>query len=258
MEKEIRRRMEAGEPLPPGFTALPEGEVPPPGMVPAGVTARPNGQPAAPPDDLTQFNPVRKDDPNTLTLLRNSSKCPIPDEGARLQKNIQAVLGIPNKDVDNDEIELILCRGIATSLRINTHCEAQKSERVAADLTQDEALADMTTRMQALTDEADQLNQKLQKTVDEARTIIKERWNLAVKKFGLNPAKYIYCFNEEDTQILELRVDCSSCKGPAKVRKSRQEGEELLQRVANAQKQTALKSVGLDNSEPEEEKKTDE
>jgi hypothetical protein len=249
--------MESGEELPPGFVALPEGEIPPPGMVPAGVTARPNGAPVTPPDDLTQFNPVRKDDPNTLTLLRNSSKCPIPDESARLQKNIQAVLGIPNKDVDNEEIELILCRGLATSLRVNTHCEAQKSERVAADFTQDEALADMTTQIRTLTDTADRLNKELQKVVTEARTILSNRWHLAVKKFGLNPAKYVYCFNEKDTQILELRVDCSSCKGPAKVRKSRQEGEELLQRVANAQKQTALKSVGLDNSEPEEEK-TDE
>ena len=242
METELRRRLAAGEPLPPGFHAVPEGQAPPPGVAPTGVHAQGNGQPIQPPQDLTQFNPVVKGQ-DAFTLMRNKAECPIPNEAARLQKNIQATLAIKG---NHEEVEEVLSDGLATSLRVNSYCETQLRERVAVDFTKTPELAQMTDRILILTDTAETLQNQLKEVVTEARTLIERRWDTAVKSHGLDPSKNFYCMDEKDTQIIDIRVDCATCKGKARVRKSRQKGEELLRHVAEEQRKTALKSVELD------------
>lgn len=256
MQAELQRRMQAGEPLPPGFVALPEGQAPPSGMVPAGVSAQHDGQPITSDTDLTKLNPMLKGQ-DAFTVMRNKGGCPLPEESSRLQKSIQASLAIKGH---HEEVEKVLAAGLATALRVNSYCDSQLKERVAVDFKDVPELAEMSQQILNLTDEAEGLQEQIKKlqvelgvVVRKAQPLIEKRWDTAVKSHGLDPAKNVYCMSEDDNQIIDMRFDCATCKGKARIRKARQEGEKLLQNIAQEQRKTALKSVELD----EHEEKTD-
>ncbi len=236
MRKELERRMAAGEPLPQGFRAVPEGQVPPQGMMPTGVTAQADGKPIQPPDDLTPYNPIVADN-DGLTLMRNAHKCPLPNEATTLQQTLQMLTQLEGKLTDRT-IE-ITAQGLAAYMHVGNFCGDQMKDRVVVEFAKDTALAAHHQEIQDCTTEMQALQKQMQAIHTRAKKAIEERWAGAVKNYGLNPAKNFYALNERDGTVIQLSLDCAACKGKARLRKSRQGAQEHMKQVQTEKRKQA-------------------
>jgi len=238
MQQEIQRRLAAGEPLPPGVHAVPEGQVPPPHTYPTGVAVQPDGRPIQPPEDLTELNPMTIN-ADTITLLRNASECPLPSENTIIQQNLQIMSRMGK--VDDSRIEQTMAQGLATYLRANIYCENQMKKRTVVRFEDDEELAELHAEIQEGTKKLEKMRKEFNEIVTKVQAAGKERWERSVRKYGLDPAKNIYILSSDDADISQAHLDCAACKGKVRIRKARQATTELIQEVQRELKDEAAK-----------------
>jgi hypothetical protein len=223
--------------------------------VPAGITTAADGKEIKPPEDLTPFNPMIPDK-DGITLMRNTAKCPLPNETNVLQQHIQLLTNIQKMD---DEVVPIIAKGLAVYMMVNTFCHANLKERIAVEFASDAKLTALHQEIKDRSAEMDELNRKAAACSKAAEKAINERWNHAVKEYGLNPAKNFYALNEDTGQIMHLQLDCPSCKGKASMRKARQAAGEYIQKTQAKMRPKgprAVKTPAEEEKPPAKEKET--
>lgn len=238
-QRALQQHLAQGGQLPPGYTALPEGQIPPPGHVPTGVTTNAKGGPVKPPEDLTTYNPIQADDTG-ISLMRDCAECPLPNETTLLQQHMQLLAQIKSLD---EEAADIIANGLASYMLVNNFCGDNLKDRVAIEFEKDDELAALHAEVQARTREAVELQQKMHECHAAARAAIEKRWEIAVTKFGLNPAKNFYAIHEQDGTVKQLHLDCAPCRGKAKIRKARQAAGDYLAKVQAERRKQAQESA---------------
>jgi len=237
--QQIQKNLAEGRDLPPGVVAVPGGQAPPPGAVPTGITAPMMPGAAHPPItpqaqramSRAQENPLPEGDAG-LQVLRGLSDCPIPAESGKLQGMMKTLLA--SEDIDNEAVEKTLVKGIVTSLRANRYCRQQKRTRTVCIFEQDPKLQKLHELIQQKTKEMDELNKQMQECLEAGQKALQDRWNYAVKTYGLAPEKFSYFINEDDGTIELVELKCAECKGATSIRKARQETTELVMRMEPA------------------------
>lgn len=224
--RQIQEAMAAGRPLPPGVTAVPHGQQPPPGAVP--IPMGPNGA-AAPQPSRLQANPI-PDGPEGLKIVRNFASCAIAEEAPKLHKLLNAMAGVIGdpETSDGQTIDAIISKGLTAAVRANNYCAQNKQARTVVNFQDDEELNNIHTEIQKEQETMDRLNLELQECVDRGNKLLQERWDKSVSKYGLNPEKYFYHIDEEARRIELVDLDCTVCKGATIIRKARQEATEIM------------------------------
>lgn len=221
LEAEIRRRIAAGQPLPPGIKAVPAG----------------GGMPLQHPAMQARetVNPI-PGGAQGLQVLRQMSECNIPKESQTISDMLKTLATETNHD-DQEEIEKVIASGLATAVRANYYCNENLKTRVAVQFAADDKLKALNEELNVLDVEREQLQTRLQEIVGKAQGLLKERWTHSVKTYGLAPDKFFYWISEKDGTIEEVELKCHECKGATKIRKARQEIEELIARLRSGVKE---------------------
>jgi hypothetical protein len=225
---EIRKRMAAGQGLPPGVVAVPEGMTPPPGAVHTGLSMPMGGAPQQPiAVSRATHNPLPAGEEG-LKILRALSECPIPEESKKLNELLQLCI---KAETDSDTIEQTLTKGLVVALRANKYCKNQTKTRTVCIFDEDEKLKELHTTLHATEKKLETLQNEMRECINTVSKTIDERWKVAVKNYGLNPDKWSYRIDEEKGLIEQVDLQCLECKGISQIRKSRQETAEMLMKL---------------------------
>ena len=212
LKKEIERRLQAGLPLPPGVIAVPEGQRPPPGAVPSGVIAPGVGMRGMPQhpgmNSKAACNPI-PDGLDGIKTMRNMGECNIPAESQKLNAQLQVLL---NTDGDHEIAETAMGKGLFAGLKMNKHCRENLKARIVVKFEGDEKLADITNQLKEAEEQALATQRKLQEIAEGAQKLLSQRWEYAVKTYGLNPDKNFYVIDEDEGIIKEVELECHKCK----------------------------------------------
>lgn len=227
MLEQIRRQMASGGPLPPGVIAVPQGQTPPPGAVPTGISAplSPTQMQVQRPKSRETQNPIPDGDAG-LQILRGLSDCPIPVESQKLNELMKKL--ITSKTIEDDVAEQALSKGLTVALRANKYCEKQLRTRTVCIFKEDDVLAKDHQELEDTTKELDELQKKIQACVEKGQKVLNHRWEYACKTYGLAPEKFSYRVDEEKGIIELVELRCTECTGATTIRKTRQETAELL------------------------------
>ena len=213
LEAELRRRIASGQPLPPGIRAVPAG----------GPLPQHPAQQAK-----ESMNPI----PNGaqgLQVLRQTSECNIPKESQTISDYLKKLA--TETGGDQEEIENVIAAGLATAVRANYYCKENLRQRTAVQFSADPDLEKLHLELQQLDKEREHLQTRLQEITIQAQNILTTRWALSVKKYGLAPEKFYYWIDEQAGIIEEVELKCHECKGATKIRKARQQVEELVSKI---------------------------
>lgn len=227
LEKQIRQALATGGKLPPGVVVT-HGDQP----APEGATPL-NPQPHLPPK--SQNNPLPEGDEG-LKILRLYSGCPIPDEATKLNRIMQAMLHSSGSE-EESFLEEPLAKGLLASIRASKYCGKSKKIRTACTFDGDPQLLELHNAVKKELALAESLDKQLAECIDRAKSLHAERWEKAVKAFGLNPDKYLYQIDEDTGKIEQVDLDCTSCKGAVTIRKTRQELAEALLKLEQPKKE---------------------
>lgn len=239
VEAEIRRRMAAGLPLPPGVVAVPPGGKVPPGAVPAGVSMGP-GRTSSPQETAANRlanNPIPSGDEGRK-ILRAFSDCPIPEESKRLNELMQMCIGHQGPA---DKIEEIMAKGLVVALRANKYCRDLEKTRTVCIFSEDEELSKINEDIKATETKLENIQKELKEEAMKLSSLLDNRWKKSVSKYGLNPEKWSYRIDEEKGLIEQVDLNCPDCKGSTTIRKVRQETTELLMELDSKQEKEAKK-----------------
>jgi len=236
--RQIQENLKQGKPLPPGVISVPAGQAPPPGVIPTGITAQamPGAmhEPGVGHDQRAQArlqqNPL-PEGPEGMQILRSLSDCPIPAEAQKLQAQMKVL--ISSESTDDELIERTLMKGLVTSLRADRYCQKQLRTRTVCIFDQDEKLQKLHEDVNRETELLEELQQQIRQCTERGKQALLDRWNYAVKTYGLAPERFAYRINEEDGTIELLELKCESCKGATNIRKARQETAELVLTTGN-------------------------
>jgi hypothetical protein len=226
--------MAAGEPLPPGVVAVPEGMAPPPGAVNTGVSMPAGRMPSQ--QNVTasraSHNPLPVGEEG-LKILRALSECAIPEESRKLNELLQMCI---KSESDSDEIEQTLTRGLVVALRANKYCRDQTKTRTVCIFEEDAKLKELHASIKTTEARLNELQKEMKDCIDVVTKAVNERWAIAVKNYGLSPEKWSYRIDEEKGLVEQVDLQCLECKGVTRIRKSRQETTEMLMRVDSNKK----------------------
>jgi mRNA-degrading endonuclease YafQ of YafQ-DinJ toxin-antitoxin module len=123
----------------------------------------------------------------------------------------------------SDETLNTLAQGIAIIMQADRFCDQQVKNRVVLKFADDTELNELTRAIMTLGEETKKMDEQLQTKLHELRGMLKARWDLSVKKFGLNPVERIYTVDEGREEINLVELECVGCKGATKIRKVRQD-----------------------------------
>jgi len=212
--------------IPPG--AHP-GMMPPPGQMP---------MPSGVPDNRiniirAQMNPIPQGDEG-LKLLRALSGCPLASYAEDLNKLVGEILS--TKVEDEEELLNKVGVAIASVLRGDHACADNVEIRTAGIISEDDDLAAVSTKLKAAEKKVEKLQEELDTAIQEMQSLTKERWNTAVKKYGLNPEERLYQLDEDADKINMVSVDCDNCSTMKKVDNCKKDIAALLLRQPSIQK----------------------
>lgn len=221
LAQQIQAALAEGRPLPPGVIAVPDGQRPPPGAIPAGITAQmPPGMPQQMAPSKVQHNPI-PDGEEGLKILRGFANCQVPSEASKLNRMLQML--IQTTEPENESLDVLLAKGLAAAMKANRSCALNKKSRTVCIFAEDEKLTALHAKIQEEQTILERLNNELEECVNRANTLLVERWNKAVDAYGLNPEKYLYHIDEERGIIEQVDLECDKCKGLAAVKDVRTE-----------------------------------
>lgn len=229
LAKEIQAALAQGRPLPPGVVAVRDGQTPPPGAIPTGMSAQmpPGMQPQMPPSKA-QHNPIPDGDEG-LKVLRNFANCPIPEEAAKLNRMLQMIL--QSQAAEDDSTDDLLARGLTAAMKANRYCSQNKSARTVCIFSEDEKLQELHAKIKEESDNLDRLNKEMEECVKRGNELLQTRWTRAVDIYGLSPEKYLYHIDEEKGVIEQMDLNCDACKGVNIMRHTRKEVTEKLMKA---------------------------
>ena len=227
MLEQIKRQIASGGPLPPGVITVPQGQTPPHGAVPTGISAPLNSAQlqAQRPKSRAAQNPIPDGDAG-LQVLRGLSECPIPVESQKLNELMKKLIAL--KNTDDDAVERALSKGLTVALRVNKHCDKQFHTRTVCIFKEDDVLAKDHQEIEEATKELEELQKTIQACVERGQKALDHRWQYACKTYGLDPEKFSYRIDEEKGIIELVELRCAECAGATMIRKTRQETAELL------------------------------
>jgi len=180
-----------------------------------------------------QNNPVPSGDEG-LAVLRGLSECPIPAESQKLNNLLSVLI---KEKVEDDKIEQVMAKGLIAALRANVYCNNHLKARTACIFAEDDKLKKMHEDFLELEKATLELNAKLEENKRKVVQVLQERWNYAVKTYGLDVEKFSYRIDEEKGIIEQVDMQCLECKGSTRIRKARQETAELVMRLDQKKKE---------------------
>jgi len=197
---------------------------------------------------LERINPISKSEEG-LKTLRTTKDCPIPKEAAHLNFLVQK---IAQQDTETNQM-LLLAEGISVVLQADHFCHKQMKSRIAVTFDRDDVLSKHHADVKTLMEKAQQLQTDLNETAQKLNDTLRQRWEYAVKSFGLNPVKNLYYIDEEKGEIQDVTLDCLSCKGATRIRKTRQKLVDAAEKPKGGADDTTRKSSDADgkDSNPE-------
>ena len=227
VQAELRRRLEAGEPLPPGVVPM-QGRQGPgnmPGM-PPGMGGMPGAQ--SPEDVKTQLNPIPHGEQG-IAVVREQTGCPLGPEAQKLNDFIKQLLNYKTDDeAVHDAIDETISKGLGVGIRGHRHCDKQIKTRTMCYFSKDDKLGVFAEQISKIEEDMSELESKIKDIVERGNALIKERFEYIVKTYGLSLEKYFYWIDEDKGLVESVLLDCDRCKGITKMRKARQEAEALV------------------------------
>ncbi len=179
------------------------------------------------PTGLTKHNPVSSVT-HAYKTLRDSLDCNVPKESQEINKLIDKVI-VKVDDPNDEEVER-LSRGIGVVFLADKFCYKAKKQRTVVKFDDDESLKEFTEAIVVESQKIRDLQNDLVAANELLHDLVKDRWDTAVKKYGLNLEQRLYWIDEENGTIELIDLDCNSCKGSVKIRKVRQELTERLKK----------------------------
>jgi hypothetical protein len=233
MQQAIREALATGKPLPPGVVAVQPGQTPPPGAIPIPMGNPMGGArgPGQPPVTREKTNPIPEGDEG-IELVRRYADCPIPMEANKINHMLQSIIKTP--PTDDTHVEETIARGLAAAMRATRYCTQNVKTRIAGSFVDDPQLKELHDKIQEEQKTMDSLNTQMNECVLRGNALLTERWNKAVRAFGLSPEKYSYRVNEGAGTIEQVDLNCAECKGSTIIRKARQDVAESLVRTDSA------------------------
>lgn len=161
-------------------------------------------------------NPIPEGD-DGLRVLREFSECDIPAESKNLNSRVQTLLNIKG---DHQVAELALGQGIFAGLRMAQHCADNLHVRTAVNFMSDEKLKSLTEQIKEAEVKGIALQTEMRELMESTQKILTERWNYAVKEFGLNTETKFYRIDEDKNLIEEVELRCDACTAGDAIRES--------------------------------------
>lgn len=220
--KQVEQAIANGTPLPPGVQVVPTGSPMPPGAVELpnigiGKPLKKEPMPPLAPND------------NLVKDLRARTMCPITKESQTLDAVLKQLLNLPPGSVETAEKRMnILSAGISAALLVPAYCAHQLKTRPICKLEDNADVKEINDTLATLEKRGTELDTELQQIISEAQKLMAKRWDLLVKSYGLSPVTYSYLLDDTDKQLSEVSLDCTSCQGLTRIRKSRQAIQENL------------------------------
>lgn len=218
-------------PMPPGMGGLPPGLNPemlkqlagrmPPGMMPAmgGMPGMPGAAPQTPSKE--RYNPL-PEGKGAMQVLKAHSGCQMPREAAQLNAMLQKSQEMPVAPGREDELYAAMSEAITLVFRSEHECEKNVSTRTAGLFNEEPELKDLSDKVDTLFKECEELEKTLKAKADEYNRLSQERWEKAVKLFGLNIQERFYRIDGEKRNIQQIDLRCDNCQSLKMLRNARQ------------------------------------
>jgi len=236
--------------LPPGVTPemmqkmmarMPQGGMP-------GMQGQLPQQPQAPGKE--RFNPLPDDTKGTIKIMKAHSGCQMPREAATLNALMTKAQEVSTASSKETELDAALAEAITQVFRSDRECEKQLATRTAGLFDEDPELHLLSDKIDALYKELHDLEDTLKTKADEFNALSQQRWEKAVKAFGLNIQDRFYKIDTVGRKILQLDMKCDNCQGIKLLKEARQK---LAHVLISIQTESEGKAV-----EPLKEEKTDD
>ena len=192
----------------------------PPGMRPMGMMPPPQRENKAAPPNKAKHNPLPPG-PHGLRIMQGFAKCQVLEDSDLLNRLIEQLLDLED-DEEFTEITEEAGKAIAVILKSDRSCDKHVKARLAVRFEDDDELLAAHTGLKDAERDVERLQQETAEAIHRMKSLENQRWDLAIKKFGLNPETYFYEIDEEEGTITQKDLDCNSCKGRTIVRKTRQ------------------------------------
>lgn len=218
-------------PMPPGMGGLPPGLSPemmkqmagrlPPGMMQAmgGMPGAPGGVPQTPSKE--RYNPL-PDGKGAMQVLKAHSGCQMPREAAQLNTMLQKTQEVQVPAGREDELYEAMSGAITLVFRSEHECERNVATRTAGLFNEEPELKDLSDKVDALFKECEELEKTLKAKADEFNRLSQERWEKAVKLFGLNTQERFYRIDPEKRYVQQVDLRCENCQSLKMIRNARQ------------------------------------
>jgi hypothetical protein len=155
-------------------------------------------------------NPL-PDNGDRYLVLRNTACCPAPEvmkESSALFQNLADRDLTPHESLSYVDL---IGQQATQAATLDRTCKTRTQKRVVCTFSKDEHLNDVHSKIAGIDKEVEKLVEKINLLRTEAETLLEDRWNYAVKQYGLDPEKNCYYINEADGTIELYSLDCSQC-----------------------------------------------
>lgn len=236
----------------PGMPGLPPGVTPE--MMQKMMTRMPqSGMPGQSPQAQTpgkeRFNPLPDDTKGTVKILKAHSGCQMPREAATLNALMTKAQEVSTASTKETELDAALAEAITQVFRSDRECEKQLTARTAGLFDEDAELHLLSDKIDALFKELHELEETIKKKAEEFNTLSQQRWEKAIKAFGLNIQERFYKIDTVGRKIQQIDMKCEACQGIKLLKDARQKLAHILIAIDT---EAAGKTV-----EPLKEEKTD-
>jgi hypothetical protein len=126
------------------------------------------------------------------------------------------------------ELDVALAEAITQVFRSDRECEKQLATRTAGLFDEDPELHLLSDKIDTLYKELHALEDTLKAKAEEFNTLSQQRWEKAVKAFGLNIQDRFYKIDTVGRKILQLDMKCDNCQGIKLLREARQKLAHVL------------------------------
>jgi hypothetical protein len=216
----------------PGMPGLPPGVTPEMmqkmmrKMPPGGMPGMP-GQPPQQAPSKEQFNPL-PDGKGAIQILKAHAGCQMPREAATLQALLTKTQEMPHAAAREAELDAAMAEAIALIFRSDRECEKQMSTRTAGLFNEEPELRDLSDKINILFKDLHEMEEALKAKAELYNSLSQQRWEKAVKLFGLNIQERFYRIDSEKKAVQQLDLKCENCQGIKLLKDARQKLAHIL------------------------------
>lgn len=226
-------------PMPPGFPGMPPNMNPQMMQQLAARMRQGGGRPGMPPGmppgmmpgqqapNKEQHNPL-PEGRSALQILKAYSGCVMPREAATLNTLLTKAQETALTPAREKELYDSMAQAITLIFRSDHECEKQLATRTAGFFNEEPELKDLSDKLDTLDKELTELKATFDSKQAELNRLAQERWEKAIKLFGLNIQERFYRIDDEKRIIQQLDLRCENCNGVKLLRDARQELARVL------------------------------